>query len=63
MAEDGIVRVGAEVSSGDILVGKITPKGESQLPEERLLRSLLGKKLAMLKTHPKEWRVVKEAAS
>jgi DNA-directed RNA polymerase subunit beta len=45
LAEDGIVRIGAEVSSGDILVGKITPKGESQLtPEERLLRSLFGEK-------------------
>ncbi len=45
LAEDGIVRVGAEVSPGDILVGKITPKGESQLtPEERLLRSLFGEK-------------------
>ncbi len=45
LAEDGIVRVGAEVRAGDILVGKITPKGESQLtPEERLLRSLFGEK-------------------
>jgi len=45
LAEDGIVRVGAEVRPGDILVGKITPKGESQLtPEERLLRSLFGEK-------------------
>ncbi|MEX2013448.1 MAG: DNA-directed RNA polymerase subunit beta [Parcubacteria group bacterium] len=45
LAEDGIIRVGAEVRSGDILVGKITPKGESQLtPEERLLRSLFGEK-------------------
>ncbi len=45
LAEDGVVRVGAEVNSGDILVGKITPKGESQLtPEERLLRSLFGEK-------------------
>ena len=45
MAEDGIVRVGAEVRPGDILVGKITPKGETQLtPEERLLRSLFGEK-------------------
>ena len=43
--EDGIVRVGAEVRPGDILVGKITPKGETQLtPEERLLRSLFGEK-------------------
>jgi DNA-directed RNA polymerase subunit beta len=45
LAEDGIVRVGAEVRQGDILVGKITPKGETQLtPEERLLRSLFGEK-------------------
>ncbi|MFW0871045.1 MAG: DNA-directed RNA polymerase subunit beta [Patescibacteria group bacterium] len=43
--EDGIIRVGAEVEKGDILVGKITPKGESQLtPEERLLRSIFGEK-------------------
>jgi len=43
--EEGIVRVGAEVRSGDILVGKITPKGETQLtPEERLLRSIFGDK-------------------
>src|SRR4051812_5171200 len=45
LAEDGIIRVGAEVRTGDILVGKITPKGETQLtPEERLLRSLFGEK-------------------
>ena len=43
--EEGIVRVGAEVGAGDILVGKITPKGETQLtPEERLLRSIFGEK-------------------
>ncbi len=43
--EDGIIRMGAEVETGDILVGKITPKGETQLtPEERLLRSLFGEK-------------------
>lgn len=43
--EEGIIRIGAEVRAGDILVGKITPKGESQLtPEERLLRSLFGEK-------------------
>jgi len=43
--EDGIVRVGSEVRPGDILVGKITPKGETQLtPEERLLRSIFGDK-------------------
>jgi DNA-directed RNA polymerase subunit beta len=43
--EDGIIRVGAEVRPGDIIVGKITPKGETQLtPEERLLRSIFGEK-------------------
>src|SRR3989344_3126551 len=43
--EDGVVRVGSEVRPGDILVGKITPKGETQLtPEERLLRSIFGDK-------------------
>ena len=42
---DGIVRVGAEVRSGDILVGKVTPKGEADLtPEERLLRAIFGEK-------------------
>jgi len=43
--EDGIVRVGAEVRTGDILVGKVTPKGETQLtPEERLLHSIFGER-------------------
>jgi len=43
--ESGIVRVGAEVAAGDILVGKITPKGETQLsPEEKLLRAIFGEK-------------------
>src|SRR3989344_654100 len=43
--EDGIVRIGAEVQPNDILVGKITPKGETELtPEERLLRSIFGDK-------------------
>ncbi len=43
--EDGIIRVGAEVSQGDILVGKITPKGETELSaEERLLRAIFGEK-------------------
>ena len=42
---EGVVRIGAEVRPGDILVGKITPKGETQLtPEERLLRSIFGEK-------------------
>ena len=43
--ETGIIRIGAEVSSGDILIGKITPKGEGDLtPEERLLRAIFGEK-------------------
>ena len=43
--DSGIIRVGAEVKSGDILVGKITPKGETQLsPEEKLLRAIFGEK-------------------
>ncbi len=43
--EDGIIRIGAEVGSNDILVGKVTPKGEAELtPEERLLRAIFGEK-------------------
>lgn len=43
--ENGIIRVGAEVHSGDILVGKVAPKGETELsPEERLMRSIFGEK-------------------
>ena len=43
--ESGIVRIGAEVNPGDILVGKVTPKGETQLsPEEKLLRAIFGEK-------------------
>ncbi len=43
--EDGIIRIGAEVRPGDILVGKVTPKGETQLtPEERLLHAIFGEK-------------------
>src|SRR4029077_7899772 len=43
--ESGIVRIGAEGTSGDILVGKITPKSETQLsPEEKLLRAIFGEK-------------------
>src|SRR5690606_14892191 len=43
--EAGIIRIGAEVNPGDILVGKITPKGETQLsPEEKLLRAIFGEK-------------------
>jgi len=63
--EDGIVRVGAEVEPNDILVGKITPKGEAELtPEERLLRSIFGEKARDVKDtslrmeHGKRGRVV-----
>ncbi len=43
--ERGVVRIGAEVEAGDILVGKVTPKGETELsPEERLLRAIFGEK-------------------
>ncbi len=43
--ENGVIRIGAEVASGDILVGKVTPKGETELtPEERLLRAIFGEK-------------------
>src|SRR5262245_61197288 len=43
--ESGIIRIGAEVRAGDVLVGKITPKGETQLsPEEKLLRAIFGEK-------------------
>jgi DNA-directed RNA polymerase subunit beta len=45
LGEDGIVRIGMEVHPGDILVGKVTPKGESELaPEEKLLRAIFGSK-------------------
>ena len=63
--EEGIIRVGAEVRPGDILVGKITPKGEVELtPEERLLRAIFGEKARDVKDtsmrvpHGKQGRVV-----
>ena len=63
--EDGIIRIGAEVRGGDILVGKISPKGESELtPEERLLRAIFGEKARDVKdsslelSHGKFGRVV-----
>lgn len=63
--EDGIIRVGAEVWAGDILVGKISPKGESDLtPEERLLRAIFGEKAKEVKDsslrmpHGKHGRIV-----
>ncbi|MDP2057452.1 MAG: DNA-directed RNA polymerase subunit beta, partial [Thiobacillus sp.] len=48
--ESGIIAVGAEVESGDVLVGKVTPKGETQLtPEEKLLRAIFGEKASDVK--------------
>lgn len=48
--ESGMIRIGAEVNPGDILVGKITPKGETQLsPEEKLLRAIFGEKAGDVK--------------
>jgi DNA-directed RNA polymerase subunit beta len=48
--ESGIIRIGAEVKAGDILVGKVTPKGETQLsPEEKLLRAIFGEKAGDVK--------------
>jgi len=48
--ENGVVRVGAEIEAGDILVGKVTPKGETELsPEERLLRAIFGEKAGDVK--------------
>ncbi|MDO8271840.1 MAG: DNA-directed RNA polymerase subunit beta [Gammaproteobacteria bacterium] len=48
--ESGVVYIGAEVSAGDILVGKVTPKGETQLtPEEKLLRAIFGEKASDVK--------------
>ena len=63
--EEGIIRIGAEVGPNDILVGKITPKGESELtPEERLLRSIFGEKARDVKDtskrmeHGKRGRII-----
>jgi DNA-directed RNA polymerase subunit beta len=63
--EEGIVRIGAEVKENDILVGKISPKGESELtPEERLLRAIFGEKARDIKDtsltlpHGKRGRVI-----
>ena len=48
--ENGVIRIGAEVTSGDILVGKVSPKGETELtPEERLLRAIFGEKAREVK--------------
>jgi len=63
--EEGIVRIGAEVGPNDILVGKITPKGETELtPEERLLRAIFGEKARDVKdtslrmSHGRQGRVI-----
>ncbi len=63
--EDGVIRIGAEVRENDILVGKITPKGETELtPEERLLRSIFAEKARDVKDtslrmeHGKRGRIV-----
>ncbi len=63
--EEGIIRIGAEVRDNDILVGKISPKGESELtPEERLLRAIFGEKARDIKDssltlpHGKQGRVI-----
>jgi len=63
--EEGIVRIGAEVGPNDILVGKISPKGETELtPEERLLRAIFGEKArdvkdtSLLMEHGKRGRIV-----
>ena len=63
--EDGVVRIGAEVRENDILVGKITPKGETELtPEERLLRSIFAEKARDVKDtslrmeHGKSGRII-----
>lgn len=63
--EEGIIRIGAEVKSGDILVGKISPKGEAELTsEERLLRAIFGEKAGDVKdtslvlSHGKRGRVI-----
>jgi len=63
--EDGIIRIGAQVGPNDILVGKISPKGEQELTaEERLLRSIFGEKAkdvkdtSLLMEHGKRGRVI-----
>jgi DNA-directed RNA polymerase subunit beta len=63
--EDGIVRIGAEVRAGDILVGKISPKGEAEFtPEERLMQAIFGEKASEVKdtslrlAHGKQGRIV-----
>ena len=62
--ENGIVRIGAHVGTGDILVGKVTPKGETELtPEERLLRAIFGEKPVRCATLPSRCRTARRASS
>ncbi len=62
--ERGIVRIGAEVRDGDILVGKVTPKGETELtPEERLLRAIFGEKAREVRDTSLKFRTVSPARS
>lgn len=62
--ERGIVRIGAEVHPNDILVGKVTPKGETELTaEERLLRAIFGEKQEKLEILPCVFLTVKQVSS
>ena len=62
--ERGIIRVGAEVKPGDVLVGKVTPKGETELtPEERLLRAIFGEKAARSVTQASRFHMANKAKS
>ena len=62
--ERGIIRIGAEVGPGDVLVGKVTPKGETELtPEERLLRAIFGEKAAKCATRRSRCRTARPARS
>ena len=59
--ENGLIRIGAEVKEGDILIGKITPKGESDpSPEEKLLRAIFGDKAGDVKNASTESTSINE---
>ena len=62
--ENGVIRIGAEVKSGDYLVGKVTPKGETELTaEERLLRAIFGEKAREVRDTSPEGRTASPASS
>ena len=62
--ERGVIRIGADVGPGDILVGKVTPKGETEMTaEERLLRAIFGEKSKDVRTHRCGFRTVNGARS